>query len=99
MVVDDRKGDWPVPPKCPLVGGHEGAGRIVAMGDGTDTQLKIGSPVGLKWLADSCLNCEACLGGQEATCANAKLSGYTVDGSFQQCAASVSLSVIRVSRN
>lgn len=125
-----RKGDWPIPPKCPLVGGHEGAGRIVAIGEGSDTQFKVGSKVGIKWLADrcagpplslsppacptlsphvaprsdlsvaptltlplislacSCLNCEACLGGQEATCSNAKLSGYTVDGSFQQCVSS-----------
>ncbi|GAA5946511.1 hypothetical protein JCM3775_007556 [Rhodotorula graminis] len=82
------KGDWPIPPKCPLVGGHEGAGRIVAIGEGSDTQFKVGSKVGIKWLADSCLNCEACLGGQEATCSNAKLSGYTVDGSFQQYAVS-----------
>ena len=26
-------GDWPVPTKLPLVGGHEGAGVVVAKGD------------------------------------------------------------------
>lgn len=26
-------GDWPLPTKLPLVGGHEGAGVVVAMGD------------------------------------------------------------------
>jgi len=48
----------------------------------------------LAFFVRSCLNCEACLGGQEATCSNAKLSGYTVDGSFQQCVDS-SLHVIQ----
>ena len=27
------QGDWPVPTKLPLVGGHEGAGVVVAKGD------------------------------------------------------------------
>ncbi|KAJ7505728.1 mannitol-1-phosphate dehydrogenase [Mycena galericulata] len=67
-------GDWPVPPKAPLVGGHEGVGSPV----------KVGDRVGIKWLADSCLNCEQCRKGREQNCLNAKLSGYTVDGTFQQ---------------
>jgi propanol-preferring alcohol dehydrogenase len=82
------KGDWPAAPKLPLVGGHEGAGHIVAIGDNTQTNLKIGDAVGVKWLADSCLNCEVCREGQEATCTQALTSGYQVDGSFQQYAVS-----------
>ncbi|GAA5862223.1 hypothetical protein JCM8547_007775 [Rhodosporidiobolus lusitaniae] len=82
------KGDWPAAPKLPLVGGHEGAGYIVAIADGTTTTLKVGDAVGIKWLADSCLDCENCRGGQEATCALAETSGYSKDGSFQQYAVS-----------
>lgn len=82
------KGDWPAPPKLPLVGGHEGAGRIVAIADNTSTTLKVGDAVGVKWLADSCLNCEVCREGQEATCSHSQTSGYSVDGSFQQYAVS-----------
>lgn len=82
------KGDWPAPPKLPLVGGHEGAGRIVAIADNTSTTLKVGDAVGIKWLADSCLNCEVCREGQEATCGHSQTSGYSVDGSFQQYAVS-----------
>ena len=78
----------PVPPKCPLVGGHEGAGRIVAIGDHSSTDLKVGDAVGIKWLATSCLQCEVCREGQEATCAHALTSGYSNDGSFQQYAVS-----------
>ncbi|GAA5996310.1 zinc-dependent alcohol dehydrogenase [Rhodotorula paludigena] len=83
-----HKGDWPVPPKQPLVGGHEGAGRVLAIGNGTTTTLKEGDAVGIKWLADSCLNCENCREGQEATCPLAETSGYSKDGSFQQYAVS-----------
>ncbi|KAI5474696.1 alcohol dehydrogenase [Pseudohyphozyma bogoriensis] len=83
-----HKGDWPAAPKLPLVGGHEGAGEVVAIADSTTTELKIGDKVGIKWLATSCLNCEVCREGQEATCAHAQTSGYSVDGSFQQYAVS-----------
>ncbi|KAM0753868.1 putative ADH1-alcohol dehydrogenase I [Meredithblackwellia eburnea MCA 4105] len=82
------KGDWPASPKLPLVGGHEGAGHIVAIADNTSTTLKVGDAVGIKWLADSCLDCEVCREGQEATCAQARTSGYSDDGSFQQYAVS-----------
>ncbi|CAE6397638.1 unnamed protein product [Rhizoctonia solani] len=49
------------PPIQPLVGGHEGAGVIVAIGEGTHTGLKIGQAVGINWISKSCLSCEACL--------------------------------------
>lgn len=42
----------------------------------------------MQWLADSCLNCENCRMGSEATCALAQCHGYTVDGSFQRYAVS-----------
>ncbi|KAJ7470822.1 chaperonin 10-like protein [Mycena latifolia] len=77
--------DWPVPAKTPLVGGHEGVGEIVAIGDNTShSPVKVGDRVGIKWLADSCLNCEQCRKGREQNCPDAKLSGFTVDGTFQQ---------------
>ena len=63
-------------------------GPIVAIGDGTLTNLKVGQNVGIKWLADSCLDCENCREGIEATCSQAQCSGYSVDGTFQQYAVS-----------
>ncbi|CEL54281.1 alcohol dehydrogenase [Rhizoctonia solani AG-1 IB] len=82
-------GDWPMPSKLPLIGGHEGAGFVVAVGKGTSAPIKVGQAVGIKWLATSCLSCEACARGQnESVCADAQCSGYTVDGSFQQYAVS-----------
>ncbi|KAK0244960.1 chaperonin 10-like protein [Armillaria nabsnona] len=78
-------GDWPVPPKTPLIGGHEGVGIVVAVGRNTNSSpVKLGDRVGIKWLADSCLNCEDCRKGREQNCAQCKLSGYTVDGTFAE---------------
>ncbi|KAF1783922.1 Polyketide synthase, enoylreductase domain [Phytophthora cactorum] len=57
--------------------------------DHTNTRLKIGDPVGVKWLANSCLGCEDCE-GHESTCVDADLHGFTVDGSFQQWCVSFS---------
>ncbi|RLN54395.1 hypothetical protein BBJ28_00013032 [Nothophytophthora sp. Chile5] len=74
----------PVPKKLPVVGGHEGAGYVAAVGAGTQTKLKIGDPVGVKWLAHTCLGCEDCRKRYETTCAEAGIHGLTCDGSFQQ---------------
>ncbi|CEQ39894.1 SPOSA6832_01463 [Sporobolomyces salmonicolor] len=128
------KGDWPIPSKRPLVGGHEGTGPIVAIAGKSSrlsplasrlsplasrlsplaprlsplaprlsplaprlsplasrrgrTNLRLGQNVGLKWMADSCLNCELCRTGYESSCPQLQLHGFTVDGSFQQYAVS-----------
>ena len=94
-------GDWPLQHMTPLIGGHEGVGEIVAIGKNTiKSPVKIGQRVGIKWIADSCFNCEQCRKGYEQSeylktlpiininyvidCENVKLSGFTVDGTFQQ---------------
>ncbi|KAL2864239.1 zinc-dependent alcohol dehydrogenase [Aspergillus lucknowensis] len=76
-------GDWPLEEKSPLVGGHEGAGIVVAKGDQV-TRVGVGDHVGVKWLNGSCLACEFCCQSDEPLCPEALLSGYTVDGTFQQ---------------
>merc|ERR1711879_948507 len=81
-------GDWPLPNKLPLIGGHEGAGYVVALGEHTDSDLKVGDKVGIKWIAHSCNRCSFCRQGHEPLCKSAQCSGYTVDGSFQQYAVS-----------
>ncbi|KZT53662.1 GroES-like protein [Calocera cornea HHB12733] len=89
-------GDWPLVHKEPLIGGHEGAGIIVAIGEHTDTDLKLGDRVGIKWLADSCLKCDYCRQGYEPLCHQAQCSGFTVDGSFQQYAVSFARHVTKI---
>ncbi|KAF2396575.1 GroES-like protein [Trichodelitschia bisporula] len=80
------QGDWPLDVKLPLVGGHEGAGVVVALGEmaGQNGRVKLGDHAGVKWLNGSCLSCDFCEASDEPLCAKASLSGYTVDGTFQQ---------------
>ncbi|KAK0716753.1 chaperonin 10-like protein [Lasiosphaeria miniovina] len=80
-------GDWPAARKTPVVGGHEGAGIVVAKGAlVTDPDVGLGRAVGIKWLQASCLGCGYCMQADEPLCPRAALAGYTVDGSFQQYA-------------
>ncbi|KAJ8502248.1 hypothetical protein ONZ51_g71 [Trametes cubensis] len=80
-----RQGDWPLQAKLPLIGGHEGVGRIVAIGAHTqNSPVQVGDRVGIKWLAYSCLDCEPCRKGLEQSCLKGKYSGFTVDGTFSQ---------------
>ncbi|KAJ5592178.1 hypothetical protein N7537_009082 [Penicillium hordei] len=76
-------GHWPIPVKMPLVGGHEGAGVVVAKGN-LVSSFEIGDHAGIKWLNGSCSECEFCRQSDTPLCAHAQLSGYTVDGTFQQ---------------
>jgi len=78
-------GDWPLHVKDNLVGGHEGAGVVVAKGSLVEG-IEIGDHAGIKWLNGSCLACEFCETSDEPLCPDAQLSGYTVDGTFQQYA-------------
>lgn len=54
-----RNGDWAVKAVPPLVGGHEGVGRVVAIGaqSNSHASVKIGDRVGLKWIATVCGKC------------------------------------------
>ncbi|KAF4124589.1 alcohol dehydrogenase, propanol-preferring [Geosmithia morbida] len=91
-------GDWPLPTKLPLVGGHEGAGVVVARGE-LVADVEIGDHVGVKWLHGSCMSCEHCRQSDESLCGTAELSGYTVDGSFQQYAIGKAAHVARIPKD
>ena len=61
--------------------GHEGTGRIVAVGPEVNaTQWKIGSRVAHRWIDDVCTECEMCQGDNEQLCDSRKLSGKDVEG-------------------
>lgn len=92
------QGDWPLDRKLPLIGGHEGAGPVVARGELVN-DVEIGEHVGIKWLAGSCLSCSYCQAADEPLCPKATLSGYTVDGSFQQYAIGKAAHVARIPKD
>lgn len=89
------KGDWPASPKLPLVGGHEGAGIVVAKGSLVNN-FEVGDYAGIKWLNGSCLGCEYCQLGYEINCAKGDISGVTHDGTFQQYATADALQAAHI---
>ena len=52
-----------------------------------------------QWLNGSCLACDFCQTGDEPLCARALLSGYTVDGTFQQYAIAKAAHVARIPKD
>lgn len=60
--------------KLPLVGGHEGAGVVVAMG-GSFKGWQVGDYAGIKWLNSCCDACELCQNNYEPNCAHADFPG------------------------
>jgi len=91
-------GDWPLETKLPLVGGHEGAGVVVARGE-LVKDVEIDDHAGVKWLNGSCLACDFCIQADEPLCLKPLLSGYTVDGSFQQYCIAKAAHVARIPKD
>jgi propanol-preferring alcohol dehydrogenase len=77
------KGDWPLKPTLPFIPGHEGIGRVAAVGAGV-TIVKEGDRVGVPWLYSACGHCEYCLTAWETVCPEAQFGGYTRNGGFAE---------------
>ncbi len=69
--------------KLPLIPGHEIVGTVVEIGEGS-SPFNIGDRVGVPWLGWTCGSCRYCRKGQENLCAQAKFTGYTLDGGFAE---------------
>lgn len=55
--------------KYPFVPGHEGVGRVAALGEQAARKgLSIGQRVGIGWNAFSCLHCPQCIAGRQHLC-------------------------------
>jgi len=70
--------------KFPHIGGHEGIGRIIALGDECSDDLRIGGLVGIRFASRICRRCEYCLAGKEQYCIKSTNHLHHEDGSFQQ---------------
>jgi len=68
-------------PLTPLTLGHEGIGRVEAVGAGV-TGFAIGDRAGVTFLASTCGACELCLTGGERFCPRQLNFGYTVNGAL-----------------
>jgi propanol-preferring alcohol dehydrogenase len=91
-------GDWPIKPILPFIPGHEGVGRIAALGAGVH-HLKEGDVVGIAWLHDACGHCEYCITGWETLCEAQHNSGYSVNGCFADYAVGSAAYVARLPEN
>lgn len=74
-------GDWPVKPKMPLIPGHEGVGKVSAVGAGV-THISEGERVALPWLGWACGVCDYCVSGWETLCTKQVNTGYGIDGAY-----------------
>jgi len=70
--------------KLPHVGGHEGVGRIVAIGEGCSDDIKLGGIVGIRFASRICRRCEFCLAGTEQYCVKSTNHLHNEDGAFQE---------------
>jgi propanol-preferring alcohol dehydrogenase len=70
-------------PKLPLVPGHEIVGTVVATGAKAHRH-RIGDRVGIPWLGWTCGACDFCRSGRENLCAQARFTGYQIDGGFAE---------------
>jgi propanol-preferring alcohol dehydrogenase len=78
-VVDGELPD----PKLPLIIGHEIVGRVARVGTRV-TGLSVGDRVGVPWLGWTCGQCSYCRTGNENLCAQARFTGYTIDGGYAE---------------
>lgn len=58
--------------------------------------IEIGEYAGVKWINGTCLACDFCQQSDEPLCSKALLSGYTVDGTFQQYCIAKAAHVARI---
>lgn len=68
-------------PKLPLIPGHEIVGTVAACGAGVD-RFSPGDRVGVPWLGFTCGVCDFCRAGRENLCAQARFTGYQIDGGY-----------------
>jgi propanol-preferring alcohol dehydrogenase len=67
----------------PVVPGHQVVGVVEATGPGVESPM-VGLRVGVPWLAWTCGACRFCASGRENLCAEARFTGYHVDGGFAE---------------
>ena len=66
----------------PIVPGHEVVGEVIEAGP--EARWRVGTRVGVPWLATTCGQCDYCRCGRENLCDLARFTGYQVDGGYAE---------------
>ncbi len=72
-----------VPPKFPVVLGHEVVGRVQAVGSEV-TKFRVEDRVGIAWINSSCGKCKFCNRGNENLCDQFQATGLHANGGYAQ---------------
>ena len=72
-----------VPPRFPIILGHEVVGRVEAVGAEV-TGFNIGDRVGIAWINSSCGTCKFCQRGDENLCDQFQATGLHAHGGYAQ---------------
>jgi len=82
-------------PVMPLTLGHEGIGRIEAVGPDA-TGWAVGDRVGMTFLGTTCGTCEQCQAGRDRYCAKQTNFGYTLQGVLAGYVVAPTAALVRV---
>ncbi len=72
-----------LPPKLPMVLGHQIVGRVKYWGPGA-SKFKSGDRVGIAWIHSACGKCSFCQNGNENLCLEFRGTGCHVNGGYAQ---------------
>lgn len=72
-----------VPPKLPVIPGHQPVGTIVECGKKA-SKFKLGDHVGAAWIFSSCGRCKFCVQGLENLCEEFKATGCHANGGYAE---------------
>src|SRR5512135_2250179 len=72
-----------LPPKLPIVPGHQIVGRVVKSGPGAG-KFHAGDRVGIAWIHSACGKCSFCRGGNENLCSEFQGTGCDAHGGYAQ---------------
>ncbi len=73
-----------LPPKLPIVLGHQIVGRVEKLGSGA-TRFSLGDRVGIAWIHSACGKCHFCREGKENLCLGFQGTGCHANGGYAQC--------------
>src|SRR6266567_4124313 len=85
-------------PAAPVTLGHEGIGRVEALGEGV-TQWAAGDRIGITFMGTACGACEWCCSGRERFCPKQTNFGYSLQGALSDFAIAPAAALVRVPRD